>query len=185
MDNNEITKKSIHQAHILTRTALICFWLHIANYLFSNVGIPLSLLVSGIHAVLMLRLGSVDPHFRTAGMVEAVSIVARLLIPTLPAGIWDILRDVGIHGLNLLWAYHVFTGFSKALAETHPHLSDKWRSNRNWYLCANAVAETGIILYSYVESLPKLIPVLAIFVSVFMEITICINYWKTANIGKS
>lgn len=185
MDNNEITKQSASQSHILAKTARICFWVHIATFLFSNTGIPLSLLFSGIHVVLMLRLGSVDLHFRTAGVAEAVSIAARLLIPTLPAGIWNILRDVGIHGLNLLWAYYAFTGFSKALAQIDPHLSDKWRSSRNWYLCANAVANTGIILYSYVESLPKMLLTLAIFISVFMEITICINYWKTAKIDKA
>lgn len=178
MDNNETT-------NILTKTAQMCFWLYIANFLFANTGIPLSLLVSGVHVVLMLRLGSVDPHFRTAGMIETVAIAARLLIPTFSAGIGDVLRDIGIHGLNLLWAYHEFTGFSKALEEIELHLSDKWRSVRNWYLGATAVATIGITFYTYEESLPKLILVLAIFVSLFMEISVCINYWKTAKIGKS
>lgn len=185
MNNNEIKKQSIDQSYILIKTAQICFWTHIARLLSSDMGIPLSILFSGIHVFCMVRMGFIDLHFRTAGLIEAVAIAARLLIPTLSAGFWDVLRDVGIHGLNLLWTYYEFTGFYKALAEFDQQISDKWRSTRNWYLGAKAVVNIGVSFFSFAEFLPKLIMVLAIFISFFMEISLCSNYWKTAKIGKT
>ena len=185
MNNNEIGKQCIDPSRVLTKTAQLCFWTHIARFLSSSMGMPLSILFSGIHVFFMFRMGSLHPHFRTAGVIEAAAIAARLLIPASSAGVWDIWRDVGIQGLNLLWAYYEFTGFYKASADFDPQISNKWRSSRSWYLGAKAVVAISVSFYPNAQWLPKLILIVAIFVSFVMEIILCANYWETAKIGKT
>lgn len=163
---------------LFTKTTLLLFWLEIIRFLTPWVPV-LSYVLTAVHIYSLFRLRVINPHFRTAAILEIAALAGRLLLPVVPGEMWMLFRTILTQGLNLLWVYYAFAAFSAVLKEIDPSLSDKWLTIRCGYLIVNVITTIGIELYSYFTDLFNVILLAAIIGSFTVDALILIIYWKT------
>ena len=123
-------------------------------------GTALSALCSLAYGLILLKIGDLCGHYRTAGICMVISAVGNAAVELIwgdGSPTWVLLPLVLLAIAALAGVYREYLGHSEMLEGVDGELAEKWRKLWKWYIISFAVTIGGIFA-------ALISPVLAIFV---------------------
>lgn len=141
------------RANLLGKCLWILFWLIIPNTVASMMadekvgqlvpglyvlGLILQILCSVVYGLVLLKAGSEESRYRTAGICALVCGGCSVLTAAIPAvsesAGWTLLLAIPVLVAGMIREYNEFMGHAAVLEELDDDLSEKWEVLWKWYI---------------------------------------------------
>ncbi len=149
-------------------------------------GIVLNAVCILLRGVFLIKLGTVDELYSTAGICflvgSSVNVVLDFIYGTAQPPAWTLLLSLPAMVIFLVSRYHEFHAHITALSRADETLAEKWRSLWKWYIGAYCVVFAGILLILIAPVLGAIIAFAALIAEVVVDIIYWVYLYRTAKL---